>query len=73
MKRKLSVREEQVLVLVCEGWTKREIAAMMEKSPNTIANHLKALRNKTGCSKATQLVIWAVAHRIVDPRKMLSG
>lgn len=56
-------------MLVCEGWSRREIARMMDRSPNTIANHLKAVRNKTGCSNVAQLVMWAVAHRIVEPEK----
>lgn len=72
-KSQLSIREEQVLVLVCEGWSRYEIADMMCKSHHTVANHLKAIRLKTGCSKVAQLVMWAVVNGVVDPRKMLSS
>lgn len=64
---KLSVREEQILVLICEGWSRYEIADMMCKSHYTIANHLKSVRIKTGCSKVAQLVMWAVRNGIATP------
>lgn len=59
-------------MLICEGWSRKEIAQMMDRSPNTIANHLKFIRLKTGCTKIAQLVMWAVAHRIVEPEKYYS-
>ena len=66
---KLSVREEQTLVLICEGFTRREIAGMMGKSPYTIAEITRRVRRKTDCHRIARLVIWAVAHGIVDARK----
>lgn len=71
MRRKLSVREEQILSLICEGWSGNEIAQMMDLSPHTIQEIKRRLRIKTGCHKATLLVLWAVAHAIIDPRKTI--
>ena len=69
MKSKLSIREEQILSLICEGWTYREIAEMMELSRHTIVSVKSRLRVKTGQHKIALLVIWAVVHGVIDPQK----
>lgn len=70
MKRVLTVREEQILHLVCEGWTRREIASMMDLSHHTIGNHIKSVQAKTGCGKVALMVLWAIVHGLVDPHKI---
>lgn len=69
-RRKLSIREEQILSLICEGWTAKEIAQMMELSPNTIYEVKRRLRLKTGCHRIVSMVMWAVQNRVVNPRKV---
>lgn len=65
---KLSVRETQVLTLICEGFSPKEIASMMDKSYHTIRNHIHHIRLKTDCHKVATMVMWTVEHRVVNPR-----
>jgi DNA-binding CsgD family transcriptional regulator len=65
----LSVREEQILSLICEGWTGKEIARMMDLSLHTIVCYTTRLKVKTGQNRIALLVLWAVVHEVVDPRK----
>ncbi|HEU5433827.1 MAG TPA: LuxR C-terminal-related transcriptional regulator, partial [Thermomicrobiales bacterium] len=44
----LSVREREVLTLVVEGLTNREIAARLAISDKTVANHLTHIFSKIG-------------------------
>ena len=66
---KLTIREEEILKLICEGWERREIAAMMGLSHHTIGNHWKSIQAKTDCHKVATMVLWAVIHEVIDPRK----
>ena len=45
----LSEREVEVLHLVADGMTDREIADQLFISPKTVANHVAHIRGKTGC------------------------
>jgi len=67
--RKLTIREEEILKLICEGWERREIAEMMGLSHHTIGNHWKSIQDKTDCHKVALLVLWAVVHGVIDPHK----
>ncbi|HEY6881498.1 MAG TPA: helix-turn-helix transcriptional regulator, partial [Polyangiales bacterium] len=49
--------EQEVLSLVRQGWTNRQIAHARSTSPNTVANQLAALRRKTGASSRRGLAI----------------
>ena len=57
---KLSERELQVLRLVAEGHTNREIAAELILSPTTIKSHVQNILNKLGVSDRTQAAVCAV-------------
>ena len=48
-------READVLVLVSEGLTNREIATRMHLSPRTVEKHVAGLLAKTGCRRRAQL------------------
>jgi DNA-binding CsgD family transcriptional regulator len=53
----LSQREVQVLKLVARGMTNAEIARELRISPNTVANHLKRIRSKTGTANRTEAAV----------------
>jgi DNA-binding CsgD family transcriptional regulator len=38
---------------------------MLHISPNTAANHVRAILLKTGCANRTEVATWAVRHGIV--------
>ncbi len=56
----LSERELEMVVLVAEGLTNREIAAQVYLSPNTVKVHLRNIFTKTGVASRTELSILAV-------------
>lgn len=56
----LSARELEIIELVSEGLTNREIAARLYLSPNTIKVHLRNIFTKTGVASRTELSMLAV-------------
>ncbi len=58
----LSPREREVLELVAEGLTNREIAARLFISPVTARNHVSSILTKLGLENRTQAATW-VARR----------
>ncbi len=52
--KQFSQREQQVLVLLAQGYTNKEIASSLQISPNTVKTHLKSLFEKLGVSNRTQ-------------------
>jgi len=55
----LSQRELDVLELLVEGRSNREVALALEISPNTVKFHLSALFQKLGASSRTEAVVIA--------------
>jgi DNA-binding NarL/FixJ family response regulator len=60
----LTQREHDVLRLMSQGLTDREIAAELYISPRTVQNHLAAVRVKTGRRRRAELTRWATEHMI---------
>jgi len=52
----VSAREQEVLVLVAEGLSNREIADRLVVTPNTVKAHVRHLGTKLGASSRTQLL-----------------
>ena len=55
----LSSREHQVVELVSQGLTNRQIAARMGISTRTAASHLESIRRKLDLPTRAHLTIWA--------------
>ena len=55
-------REEQVLALIAQGKSNREIAAMLGISPATSSRHVANLLRKLRLANRTQLAIHWLAH-----------
>lgn len=55
----LTTREQEVLRLVAEGYTDREIAEKIYVSIRTVQNHLAHVRQKTGKHRRVELARWA--------------
>jgi DNA-binding NarL/FixJ family response regulator len=58
----LTTREREVLKLVGEGKTSREIAKMLFISPHTVNNHRKNLKRKLKIRKNADLIKYAIQH-----------
>lgn len=56
----LTPREQQVLRLIAEGMTNREVAARLAVSESTVKFHLNALLGKFGANTRTALVVRAI-------------
>jgi len=52
---KLTPREQEVLGLVKQGYTNREIAEKLFNSIGTVKNHIFNMLNKTGARNRTEL------------------
>jgi DNA-binding NarL/FixJ family response regulator len=64
---RLTPRELEVLQLICEGLSNRQIAATLEVSANTIAVHRANIMNALGVHKTAELVVYALQNGLVNP------
>ena len=60
----LSPRETQVLLLMCQECSTKQIAHQLKISPETVNTHKKALRRKTGSLTEVGVVIFAVKNNL---------
>jgi len=63
----LTGRERDVLRLLAEGMSDREIAHALSVSPRTVGGHVTHLLGKLGVDSRTAAVALALRHRLVDP------
>lgn len=56
----LSEREKEVLLLIAEGYTNKEIAARLSVSPYTARNHVIRILDKLGLSRRSEAAAQAV-------------
>ena len=61
----LTAREIEILQLVCDGLTNREIADHLGVSANTVAVHRTNIMNTLGVHKTAELVVYAIHHGLV--------
>ncbi|KQT02480.1 hypothetical protein ASG23_03975 [Cellulomonas sp. Leaf395] len=61
----LTDREVEVLCLLAEGLSNRQIAGTLVISENTAANHVRNIRIKTGCENRTRAAMYAVSHGLL--------
>ena len=55
---RLSAREEQVVALIENGCTNREIGERLGISPTTVKRHLTNIYDKVGVSSRLELGVW---------------
>jgi DNA-binding NarL/FixJ family response regulator len=60
----LTAREVEVIQLIAEGLSNREIGARLYISANTAANHIRSILMKTGTANRTQAARYATEHRL---------
>lgn len=63
----LSSREREILRLIADGLSAKEIASSLAISTKTVEAHRTSLMRKLGVRKATELVRYAVKHGLVEP------
>lgn len=64
--RKLTPRQREVLQLLAEGRSAKEIAAILSISPRTVEFHKYRIMEELGAKTSTELVRFAVKHRLIE-------
>jgi len=64
---RLTPRELEVLQLICDGLSNKDIAARLKLSVNTVAVHRANIMNTLGVHKTAELVVYALQHGLVNP------
>jgi DNA-binding CsgD family transcriptional regulator len=62
----LSAREAEILQLVAQGLSNREIGKALFISEHTAANHIRNILRKTGCANRTEAASYAHRHGLVE-------
>jgi DNA-binding CsgD family transcriptional regulator/tetratricopeptide (TPR) repeat protein len=62
----LSGREVQILRLIAQGLSNREIGRTLSISEHTAANHIRSILRKTGCANRTEAASYAHRHRLAS-------
>jgi DNA-binding NarL/FixJ family response regulator len=63
----LTPRELEVLQLICDGLSNKDIAARLKLSVNTVSVHRANIMTTLGVHKAAELVAYALQHGLVNP------
>ncbi|MDO7613981.1 MAG: response regulator transcription factor [Crocinitomicaceae bacterium] len=67
----LSERENEIIVLISEGYTNNKIADLLFLSNHTITTHRKNIMSKLGVKNTAGIVMYAVKTNLVSPNKFL--
>lgn len=62
----LTEREREVVALVAQGLSNREIAQRLSISHGTVKTHVSSILSKLDLSDRTQLAIFAINHGLID-------
>jgi len=65
---RLTPRERQILQLIAQGNSNKEIAALLGLSPNTVSAHRANLMEALALHKTAELVLYAIRKGLVSPR-----
>jgi DNA-binding NarL/FixJ family response regulator len=63
----LTAREMQIVTLIAEGHTSREIAGMLVLSEHTVERHRERILDKLGLRDRVALTRYAIRHRLIEP------
>jgi DNA-binding CsgD family transcriptional regulator len=59
---RLTVREAEIVTMICQGASNSEIAKALYLSPNSVKSYIRTAYRKMGVSTRSQAVLWGV-HR----------
>jgi DNA-binding CsgD family transcriptional regulator len=63
MNQSLTKREEQIAERLVWGWSKKELAAILDVSVSTVANHARNIYQKIGARSVNQLTAWWLTNK----------
>jgi len=67
----ISERELEVLQLIAEGLTTKQIADKLHLSFHTVMTHRKNMMAKLGLNNTAGLIVYAVKENLISPNKFL--
>lgn len=67
----LSPREIQIISLIADGLSNKQIADKLFLSTHTVMTHRKNIMNKLGVNNTAGIVMYAVKENIINPNKYL--
>jgi DNA-binding NarL/FixJ family response regulator len=62
--KRLTLREKQVIDLVCQARLNKEIAFQLHLSEGTIKTYLHTIFQKIGVSNRTELAVWSLKQQV---------
>jgi len=63
----LTPREREIVQLIAEGWTNRQVAQQMGVTVKTIETHRGSAMRKIKARSTATLVLWAIRNNLVQP------
>lgn len=67
----ISEREVEIIKLIAEGYSNKQVADLLFLSTHTVNTHRKNIMNKLGVNNTAGIVIFAVKEHIISPNKFL--
>jgi DNA-binding CsgD family transcriptional regulator len=65
--RRITQREQEVVILIADGLTNPEIAERLVLVKGTVSNHIVHILRKLGIQRRTQIAVWAVQSGLYRP------
>lgn len=62
----LTKREKEILGLICNGYSNKEISEKLFLSPKTIENHRTNIISKTGTKNTAHLVMYSIKNKLIE-------
>src|SRR5262249_55824088 len=66
----LTHREREVVVLISEGRTNRQVAARLGITPTTVGHHMSSIFSKLGIANRFELIAWAYRRGLANFGKL---
>ena len=63
----LTLRQRQIVLLICDGLTAKDIAARLDISPKTVEFHKHGIHKKFGLHTVAHIVRWAIRVGLIEP------
>jgi len=62
----LTEREQEVLILIAEGMSNKDIGNTLNISPRTVDSHRTNIRNKTGIKNLAGMIRFAYKNKLIQ-------
>jgi len=61
---RLTLREQEIIRLIAQGFSNREIAGILNISPDTVKTHVRNIFSKLNVKDRTQAAVWAASNKL---------